>query len=73
MAADIPVRDFFEHRQFSAMKISPDGKHVAFTYQEETEVKLGVMRLRDQSVISSFGFGNNMHVLNFHWANMIVC
>lgn len=68
-AADIPVRDFFEHRQFSAMKISPDGKHVAFTYQEETEVKLGVMRLRDQSVISSFGFGNNMHVLNFYWAN----
>lgn len=67
--AKVPVRDFFEHRQFSAMKIAPDGKHVAFTYQEETEVKLGVMRLRDQAVISSFGFGTNMHVLNFHWAN----
>ncbi|MBV2128123.1 alpha/beta hydrolase family protein [Arsukibacterium indicum] len=65
----IPVRHFFEHAKFNNMKISPDGKHIAFTYQEDTEVKLAVMKLSNMAVTSSFAFGENMHVVNFHWGN----
>lgn len=65
----VPTRDFFEHAKFNNMKISPDGKNLAFTFQEDTEVKLAVMRIADMAILSSFAFGENMHVVNFHWAN----
>jgi len=65
----IPVRHFFEHAKFNNMKVSPDGKHIAFTYQEDTEVKLAIMKLSNMAVTSSFAFGENMHVVNFHWGN----
>lgn len=65
----IPTRHLFEHAKFNNMKISPDGESVAFTYQEDTEVKLAVMRVSDMKLLSSFTFGENMHVVNFHWAN----
>ncbi|WP_214000254.1 prolyl oligopeptidase family serine peptidase [Arsukibacterium sp.] len=65
----IPVRHFFEHAKFNNMKVSPDGKHIAFTFQEDTEVKLAVMKLSNMAVTSSFAFGENMHVVNFHWGN----
>lgn len=65
----IEAEQFFQHAQFKNMKISPDAKHVAFTYEHETEVRLGVMNLQKKQIISSFNFGNNMHVLDFHWAN----
>ena len=69
-AADLtPIRDFFEHAKFNNMKVSPDGKHIAFTYQEDTEVKLAVMKLSNMAVTASFAFGENMHVVNFHWGN----
>ncbi|SNY55293.1 Prolyl oligopeptidase family protein [Arsukibacterium tuosuense] len=65
----IPVRHFFEHAKFNNMKVSPDGKHIAFTFQEDTEVKLAVMKLSNMAVTASFAFGENMHVVNFHWGN----
>lgn len=65
----IPIRHFFEHAKFNNIKISPNGNNIAFTFQEGTEVKLAVMRLKDKSILSSFAFGDNMHVVNFHWAN----
>lgn len=65
----IPLRDFFEHRQFVGMEISPDGENIAFTYEEGTEVKLGVMNLANKKILSSFGFGEQMHVLDFFWGN----
>lgn len=64
-----PIRHFFEYAKFNNMKVSPDGKHIAFTYQEDTEVKLAVMQLSNMAVTSSFAFGENMHVVNFHWGN----
>ncbi|WP_333606513.1 alpha/beta hydrolase family protein [Arsukibacterium sp.] len=65
----IPVRHFFEHAKFNNIKLSPNGQNIAFTFQEDTEVKLAVMRLKDKAILSSFAFGENMHVLNFHWGN----
>jgi len=68
-AETIPAEQLFGKALVRAMKISPDGTHVALTYEEDTEVRLGVMRLRDKSIVSSFGGGENMHVLNFWWAS----
>lgn len=69
VAAAIETKDFFEHAKFNNIKISPDGKNIAFTYQEDTEVKLAVMRLEDKKILSGFAFGENKHVVNFHWGN----
>lgn len=65
----VDVSQFFQHAKFKNMKISPDGKHVAFNYEHETEVRLAVMNLQKMQIISSFNFGDNMHVVNFHWPN----
>ncbi|WP_290611197.1 alpha/beta hydrolase family protein [Arsukibacterium sp. UBA3155] len=65
----VPVRHYFEHAKFDNMKISPDGKHIAFTFQEDTEKKLAVMKLSNMAVTASFAFGENMHVVNFYWGN----
>lgn len=51
------------------MEISPDGKHVALTYEEGSQVKLAVMRLKDERIVSGFEFGDNMHVLEFWWGS----
>lgn len=67
--ATIPTQHFFEHAKVRNMKLSPDGKQVAFNYEEGSEVRLAVMQLKDLQVKSSFTFGENKHVLNFHWAN----
>ena len=49
--------------------LSPNGEHFAFTYEEGTEVKLGVMERESKKIISSFGFGENMHVLGYWWGS----
>ncbi len=68
-SATIPTSHFFEHAKVRNMKLSPDGKQVAFSYEEGSEVRLAVMQLANMQVRSSFTFGDNKHVLNFHWAN----
>ncbi len=65
----VDVSQFFQHAKFKNMKISPDGKHVAFNYEHETEVRLAVMDVQKMQILSSFAFGENMHVLDFHWPN----
>lgn len=61
----IETKDFFEHAKFNNIKISPDGKNIAFTYQEDTEVKLAVMRLADKKILSGFAFGETSMSLIF--------
>lgn len=67
--AEVPLRDFFEHAQFTDVKLSPDGKHLAFTYEEGSEVRLAVMDMANKKILSSFGYGEQMHVLDFGWGN----
>lgn len=65
----IPAEELFGKSLVRAMKISPDGTHVALTYEEDTEVRLAVMRLSDRAITSNLSGGKNMHVLNFWWAS----
>jgi hypothetical protein len=64
LAETIPTRLFFQDAQIRNMKISPDGKHVAFNYEDGSEVKLAVMNLADQRITAAFGLGDNQHVFN---------
>lgn len=66
---EIPLQDFFEHSKFKDMQLSPDGRHLAFTYEEGTEVKLAIMDRKNKKVTAGFAFGDQIHVLSFFWAN----
>jgi acetyl esterase/lipase len=69
-AADtIPAETMFGKALVRSVAISPDGKHLAFTFEEDTEVKLGVMERETKKILTSFGFGKNMHVTSFGWAS----
>ncbi len=63
------INKYFQARKFKQMKISPDGKHVAFTYDADTETRIGFLDLTQMKLTTNFEFGENMHVVNFHWAN----
>ncbi len=65
----IPTRAFFDSAKVTSMRIAPDGEHVAFTYEEGSEVKLAVMELENSRITASFAFGANQHVLAFWWGS----
>jgi len=68
-AAEIGTRDFFANSLVTDMTISPAGEHVAFTYEDGSEVKLAVMELDSQEVTAGFSFGDNQHVFDFWWGS----
>ena len=68
LSEPVPLRDFFERRQFLDMKLSPDAKHIAFSYEHGNEVRLAVMTRDDRKVVNHFSFGDAMHVQEFVWA-----
>ncbi|NBB93908.1 MAG: prolyl oligopeptidase family serine peptidase [Gammaproteobacteria bacterium] len=51
------------------MELSPDGSHIALTYEEGSEVRLAVMNIEDREIETFFEFGENQHVLNYWWAS----
>ena len=67
-AEQVALRDFFERRQFINMKLSPDARHIAFSYEQGNEVRLAVMTAADRKVVNHFSFGDAMHVQEFIWA-----
>ncbi|AKS41777.1 alpha/beta hydrolase family protein [Wenzhouxiangella marina] len=69
IADTIPTRAFFDSAKVTNMKIAPDGEHVAFTYEEGSEVRLAVLNLDSSQITASFEFGDNQHVFNFWWGN----
>lgn len=68
-AETVPTRKFVDHADIRGMKISPDARHVALTYEEGTQVKLAVMALDDEEITTTFAAGTNQHVLNFWWGS----
>ncbi len=67
-AESISTRQFFDNAEVRNMLIAPDGRHMAFTFETGTEVRLAVQDLRTDEITAVFGFGDQQHVLNFHWA-----
>lgn len=68
-AKNIPIEDFAKKSQFKSAKISPDGEHVAFTYEDGSQVNLAVMNLKSKEITISFEAGEEREVLSFFWAN----
>ena len=65
-----PVELFAAHAKYQNMMISPDGKHLAFTFEEkDNEVKLAIATTDLKKITAVFGFGENYHIGNHFWAN----
>jgi len=67
--AEVDTRQFFENARIANLQISPDGEHAAFTFEEGTERRLGILNIDRMEFTTSFGFGNNQHVFQFWWAS----
>lgn len=65
----IPLADFAKKSEFKSFQISPDGKHVAYTYEDGNQVKLGTMNLKTKKGIHSFTVGDDREVVQFQWLN----
>jgi dipeptidyl aminopeptidase/acylaminoacyl peptidase len=65
----IPTEQMFGKAVVRSAQISPNGDHFAFTYEEGSEVKLGIMERASKEIVTSFGFGENMHVLGYWWGS----
>lgn len=69
-AREVPIEVFVAHAQYQSMVISPDGKHIAFTYEEDNnEVKLAIATSDLKKITASFGFGEDRHVGSQFWVN----
>lgn len=69
MAAKVPLEAFAQKSQFKSVQISPDGKHIAYTFEEGNQVKLGVMHLESKKGIYAFDVGENREIVQFSWIN----
>ncbi len=65
----IPLEHFAAKSAFISMKLSPDGKHLAFTYEEESQIKLGIMNMKTKEGLFSFDMGPNREAAQFWWVN----
>lgn len=63
------VQDFFSHAKFETIVISPDGKHFAVTYRDETEVKMAVINRKTNKVVSGFDYGEYRQIGRPVWVS----
>lgn len=47
----VPIQEFVRHPQYTATKISPDGRFLALTVQQDDVMALAVLRMKDMQVI----------------------
>lgn len=68
-AAEVPISDFFRHADFSSAALSPDGKHLAITLPRDDRQQLGILRIADKKVISTFDNGEKYYIGRVRWVN----
>jgi dipeptidyl aminopeptidase/acylaminoacyl peptidase len=68
-AETVPASALYANASITNMKIAPDGRHVAFTFEEGTEVRVAIMNLDSQKITALPGIGERQHVLNFWWSS----
>ncbi|MCW8998317.1 MAG: S9 family peptidase, partial [Kangiellaceae bacterium] len=66
---EIPLEQFAKHAKFVNMQLSPTGKYIAFTYEENSETKLAVMERKTKKITAGFADGENRHIDYFEWLN----
>lgn len=65
----VPLEAFAAKSKFKSVKISPDAKHLAFTFEEGSEVKLGIMDMATKKGLFAFDVGDNREVSQFNWVS----
>jgi dipeptidyl aminopeptidase/acylaminoacyl peptidase len=63
----VPLEAFFKRAQFSNMVISPDGQHLAVTYNTGTSSTVAIMDIGLTKVLSSFNFGEYKVIGRVYW------
>lgn len=69
VAREVPIQDFFKDAEFTAVSLSPDGKHIAVSVPQSDRTVLAVLRVSDQGVVGKWDFGPDRHFRQVTWAN----
>ena len=68
-ATVIPLEDFTRSEEFGDSKISPDGKHLAFTTGKNGRERLVCAGLRDTMSAGAIKMAGNYEISEFHWVS----
>lgn len=68
-AREVPIQDFFKDAEFTAISVSPDGKHMAVSVPQADRTVLAVLRVSDQGVVGKWDYGPDRHFRQVTWAN----
>jgi dipeptidyl aminopeptidase/acylaminoacyl peptidase len=63
----VPIQEFVRHPQYTATKISPDGRFLALTMQQGDVMSLAVLRMQDMQVIRITRLTGRESVSEFYW------
>ena len=66
---EIPIEDFFKDSEFTSVKLSPDGKHLAVIVPQSDRTVLAVLDTSSRKVVGKWDYGENRHFSNVVWAN----
>lgn len=65
----VDVTAFIRKDAFTDIKLSPDGKYLAATVQQEDRTALVVLDRQDVRITGSMSLGRHNHVADFWWVN----
>ncbi|RYG12601.1 MAG: S9 family peptidase, partial [Burkholderiales bacterium] len=66
---EIPIEDFFKDPEFSSVRLSPDGKHLAVIVPQADRTVLAVLDTSNRKVVGKWDYGEDRHFSNVVWAN----
>ena len=67
-ADQIPLDAFIKHAEYSAAKISPNGKFLAMTVEEQGQYLLVVLDISGMKIVNTVRLPENKSVQEFQWA-----
>jgi dipeptidyl aminopeptidase/acylaminoacyl peptidase len=68
MADPVPLDDFIKHAEYSGAKISPNGKYLAMTVQEQEQYLLVVLDIAEMKIVNTVKLPEEKSVLQFEWS-----
>ncbi|OCQ18740.1 peptidase S9 [Pseudoalteromonas luteoviolacea] len=64
-----PIEHFSKGSEYTNVKLSPGGEYISFISKVEGKNILGVLQVKDYSLLSAIRFESNAQVGNYHWVN----
>ncbi len=69
IAVAATIEDFARHSEFTNVKISPDGKHLAVLMNDDSQLSLAFLRLKDRKPIYALKSDDDDYPINYYWVN----